>query len=151
MCWAFSLFIAGLVLALALPPLLGWASDLPAEYPIMHPMRWSILLQAYMFLTTAVVITAISILISTVYLLDFDALTNPGTAVAAVSDTPIRARAQPKAPAILALTAIGTIVLYTSVLVGLWVMSTGVRKFLRMATRSRYEARMMTKSLEDYR
>jgi len=71
MCWSFSLFIVGLAILITVQSLLVWCSRLD-NYPFSTPKLWEFFLGVGVYGACAAVVTAILLLVVTVFSLHFN-------------------------------------------------------------------------------
>ncbi|KAF8315949.1 hypothetical protein DL93DRAFT_2078728 [Clavulina sp. PMI_390] len=76
MAWAFSLFIVGLAMVITIQSLLLWCSRLD-NYPFSTPAVWELALGLGVYGACAAVVTAIAILVVTVFSLQFNVSSDP--------------------------------------------------------------------------
>jgi len=98
MCWAFGLFIIGLVLNTAVQALLTWCSRLK-EYPFSTPILWEFLIGMGVYGAVGAVIAAVFVLMLSVQQLDYVAATH--------KDAPVVFTTGPRPPAYFAFSILG--------------------------------------------
>jgi hypothetical protein len=85
MCWAFSLFIIGLVLTTTIQALLTWCSQLQ-EYLVFTPSVWELVVGVGVYGAVGVVIAAICILMLSVQQLNYVAATHTDASLVFTTD-----------------------------------------------------------------
>ncbi|KAF9516695.1 hypothetical protein BS47DRAFT_1483842 [Hydnum rufescens UP504] len=133
MCWAFSLFIIGLVLTTTTQALLTWCSRLE-EYPFSTPSLWELVIGIGVYGAVGVVIAAICLLMLSVQQLNYAA--------------PVVVTTDPRPPAYFAFSTLGTGLFIAVLVFALFCGANGAKKLLWRRSLDRLKA--PKRGLEDY-